>query len=177
VQLPYSLVARDIEAEFPAMAQTLGLGLTAWSPVGGGLLTGKYRRSADGLTGDGRLGQGNQRPVSERDWRVIEELAKVAAELDRPMAQVAINWVATQPAVGSVIVGASSATQLDSNLAALDFEIPAAARARLDTASAPALGLPYAMFTPEYQSWIVSPGLGIGDKPAGYHPPVRNAAA
>ncbi|MDG4823967.1 aldo/keto reductase [Asanoa sp. WMMD1127] len=177
VQLPYSLVARDIEAEFTAMAQTLGLGLTAWSPVGGGLLTGKYRRSADGLTGEGRLGQGAHRPVSERDWRVIEELAKVAAELDRPMAQVAINWAATQPAVGSVIIGASSVTQLDSNLAALDFAIPADARARLDAAGAPDWGAPYSMFTPEYQSWIVSPGLGIGDKPAGYDPPVWNAAA
>jgi hypothetical protein len=49
-------------------------------------------------------------------------------------------------------------------------------RARLDAASKPALGLPYGMFTPEYQSWIVSPGLGIGDKPAGYAPPVWNAA-
>ncbi|MEV4532543.1 aldo/keto reductase [Asanoa sp. NPDC049518] len=178
VQLPYSLVARDIEAEFTAMAQTLGMGLTAWSPIGGGLLTGKYRRSADGLTGDGRLGgSGGQRPVSEREWRVIDELEKVAAELGRPMAEVAVNWVATQPAVGSVIVGASSATQLDSSLGALDFEVPADLRARLDRASAPQWGLPYPMFTPEYQSWIVSPGLGIGDKPAGYQPPVWNAAA
>jgi diketogulonate reductase-like aldo/keto reductase len=108
---------------------------------------------------------------------VIEELAKVAAEVGRSMAQVAVNWVATQPAVGSVIVGASSVTQLDSSLGALDFEIPADLRARLDAASAPAWGAPYSMFTPAYQSWIVSPGLGIGDKPAGYAPPVWNAAA
>ena len=51
VQLPYSLITRGIEAEFVPMAQTLGLGLTAWSPVGGGLLTGKYRRAADGVAG------------------------------------------------------------------------------------------------------------------------------
>ncbi|SDZ29870.1 Predicted oxidoreductase [Asanoa ishikariensis] len=179
VQLPYSLVARDIEAEFTAMAQTLGMGLTAWSPIGGGLLTGKYRRSAEGLAGPGRMaaGGGAERPVSERDWRIVEELEKVAAELGRSMAQVAVNWAATQPAVGSVIVGASSVAQLDSNLGALDFEIPADARARLDQVSAPTFGLPYPMFTPEYQSWIVSPGLGIGDKPAGYQPPVWNAAA
>ncbi|WP_239127722.1 aldo/keto reductase [Asanoa siamensis] len=177
VQLPYNLVARDIEAEFPAMAQTLGIGLTIWSPIAGGLLTGKYKRSGDGLTGEGRLqAAGGQRAVSAREWRVIEELEKVAAELGRPMAQVAVNWVATQPAVGSVIVGASSPAQLDGNLAALDFEIPADARKRLDAASAPALGMPYTMFTPAYQSWIVSPGLGIGDKPAGYAPPLWNAA-
>jgi aryl-alcohol dehydrogenase-like predicted oxidoreductase len=176
VQLPYSLVARDIEAEYVSMAQSLGLGLTAWSPIGGGLLTGKYRPSGDGVAGDGRLALDGQRPVGEREWRVVKELDQVAGELGRSMAQVAINWVATQPAVGSVIVGASRPAQLDSNLAALDFEIPAELRARLDAASKPALGLPYGMFTPEYQSWIVSPGLGIGDKPAGYAPPVWNAA-
>ncbi|MGC4750671.1 aldo/keto reductase [Micromonospora sp. DT201] len=89
----------------------------------------------------------------------------------------AINWVVTQPAVGSVIVGASSPEQLASNFGALDFEIPADARRRLEEASAPNLGLPYAMFTPQYQSWVVSPGLGIGDKPVGYAPPVFNGAA
>ena len=82
--------------------------------------------------------------------------------------------MATQPGVASVVIGASSAEQLDGNLAALEFEIPADARRRLDEASAPQLPLPYAMFTPQYQSWVVSPGLGIGDKPAGYAPPVFN---
>lgn len=100
----------------------------------------------------------------------------MAADLGRSMAQVAVNWVATQPAVASVVIGASSPEQLDTNLAALDFEIPAEARRRLDAASAPPIGAPYSMFTPEYQSWIVSPGLGIGDKPAGYAPPVFNGA-
>ena len=55
VQLPYSLVARGIEAEYVPMAQTLGMGLTAWSPIGGGLLSGKYRRGGDGLSGTGRF--------------------------------------------------------------------------------------------------------------------------
>ncbi|GII55446.1 aldo/keto reductase [Planotetraspora thailandica] len=178
LQLPYSLIARGIEPEFVPMAQSLGLGLTAWSPIGGGLLTGKYRRTEGGLSGAGRLGIGeNQRPIGDRDWQVIETLESVAADLGRSMAQVAINWVATQPAVGSVIIGASSTEQLDGNLASLDFEIPQEARRRLDEAGAPPAASPYAMFTPEYQSWIVSPGLGIGDKPAGYAPPVWNGAA
>lgn len=178
LQLPYSLVARDIEPEFVPMAQSLGMGLTAWSPIGGGLLTGKYRRGADGLTGAGRITTtgGDQVPVDDRDWQVVEELERVAAELGRSMAQVAINWVATQPAVGSVIIGASSPEQLDGNLAALDFEIPPEARRRLDQAGARPRGLVYSMFTPEYQSWVVSPGLGIGDKPAGYAPPTWNGA-
>jgi aryl-alcohol dehydrogenase-like predicted oxidoreductase len=154
------------------------MGLTAWSPVGGGLLTGKYRRTGDGLAGEGRLGTpGAARlPVGDRDWRVIEELERVAAELGCGMAQVAINWVATQPAVGSVIVGASNPEQLAGNLAALDLEIPSEARRRLDEVSAVPPGAPYSMFTPEYQSWVVSPGLGIGDKPAGYAPPVWNGS-
>jgi aryl-alcohol dehydrogenase-like predicted oxidoreductase len=176
VQLPYSLVWRGIEPEFVPMAQTVGLGITAWSPVGGGLLTGKYRRAGDGLAGAGRWGNPETKApkVTDRDWQVIEALERVASDLGRSMAQVAINWVATQPAVASVVIGASSPEQLDSNLAALDFEIPADARRRLDEASAPAVGQLYAMFTPEYQSWIVSPGLGVGDKPAGYAPPVFN---
>jgi aryl-alcohol dehydrogenase-like predicted oxidoreductase len=178
VQLPYSLVARGIEPEFVPMAQSLGLGITAWSPVGGGLLTGKYRRNGDALTGAGRLGNPDAPgpEITDRDWKVVEALESVAADLGRSMAQVAINWAVTQPAVASVIVGASSAAQLDSNLAALDLEIPSDARRRLEEASAPQLASPYSMFTAEYQSWVVSPGLGIGDKPAGYAPPVMNAA-
>lgn len=114
--------------------------------------------------------------ISEHDWRVIEGLETVAAELGRPMAQVAVNWVVTQPGVSSVVIGASTPEQLDTNLAALDFEIPEDARRRLDEASTPQVPSLYSMFTPRYQSWIVSPGLGIGDKPATYAPPVFNGA-
>src|ERR1700761_7927597 len=176
VQLPYSLIARGIEHEFVPMAQSLGLGLSAWSPVGGGLLTGKYKRTSHGLAGACRLGGSGapSQPVTEHDWKVIEALQPVAAGLERPMAQVAINCTATQPSVATVVIGASSVQQLESNLAALDFEIPAEARRRLDEASAPSVPQLYSMFTPEYQSWIVSPGLGIGDKPATYAPPVFN---
>ncbi|MEV6302452.1 aldo/keto reductase [Actinoplanes sp. NPDC051861] len=172
VQLPYSLLDRAIEPEFTAMAQTLGMGITAWSPLAGGLLTGKYRRDEAGVSGAGRL-DGSPAPTGH-DWRVIDALTTVAADIGRPMSQVALNWVVTQPGVASAVVGASSVAQLDSNLAALDFEIPAAARRTLDEAAARPLPKPYSMFTPEYQSWIVSPGLTIGDKPAGYAPPVVN---
>jgi aryl-alcohol dehydrogenase-like predicted oxidoreductase len=178
VQLPYSLVNRAIEPEFVSMAQTMGMGIMVWSPVAGGLLTGKYKRSAGGLNGTGRLTgpEAGGAPVTEHNWQVIDALESVATDLGRPMAQVAINWVATQPGVGSVVLGASSAAQVESNVAALGFEIPPHARRRLDEASATPPPAPYAMFTPEYQSWIVSPGLGIGDKPAGYHQPIFNGA-
>ena len=69
-QLPYSLVTRDIEPEFAPMAQTLGLGITAWSPLAGGVLTGKYRRGATGLSGEGRYGDPAVQglPIGDREW-------------------------------------------------------------------------------------------------------------
>ncbi|MEU6206203.1 aldo/keto reductase [Micromonospora musae] len=176
LQLPYALNNRGIEPEFAPMAQALGLGITAWSPLAGGLLSGKYRR---GESAKGRLAtaDGTGPQISDSEWRIIEALDSVATDLGRPMAQVAINWTVTQPGIASAIVGASSAEQLRSNMAALDFDLPEEARRKLDEASAPQTPPLYTMFTPEYQSWIVSPGLSIGDKPAGYAPSVLNAAA
>ncbi|MDS0132197.1 MULTISPECIES: aldo/keto reductase [unclassified Amycolatopsis] len=167
LQLPYSLVERQIETEHVPMAQHLGLGVTAWSPLAGGVLTGKYRDGGTGRLSDGPSG-------TDRTPQVLEPLGKIAAELGVTMAQVAINWVATQPGIAAAIVGASSAGQLGTSMAALDFEIPAELRSLLDEASAAPPASVYRMFTPEYQNWIVSPGLKIGDKPAGYAPAVRN---
>ncbi|TDV56160.1 aldo/keto reductase [Actinophytocola oryzae] len=176
LQLPYSLVDRAIEAEHVAAGQELGLGITAWSPLAGGFLTGKYRNAADGMTGDGRLtGDGAAGAAwTDRNWELLRTLSTVADKLGVTMAQVAINWVATQPGIASAIVGASSAAQLDTSLAALDFTLPDELRAELDAAGSVPLGKPYGMFTPRYQSWLVSPGVQVADKPAGYRPAVRN---
>ena len=168
LQLPYSLIDRTIEAEHVAAGQELGLGITAWSPLGGGFLTGKYSRQG----GDGRFK--DQNSWTDQQWDLLPVLEKVAGELDVTMAQVALNWVLTQPGIASAIVGASSVTQLDSSLAALDFTLPPHLRAELDTASATPPGKPYSMFTPQYQSWIVSPRTKTADKPPTYQPPVRN---
>ncbi|MFC4033295.1 aldo/keto reductase [Streptomyces polygonati] len=181
LQLPYSLVGRTIEQEHVAMGRTLGMGITAWSPLGGGFLTGKYRQAEKGLTGEGRLGGSGAYGTTwaDRDWRLLKTLEGVAREMGVTMAQVAINWVATQPGIASAIIGASGVSQLDSNLAALDFELPAALRASLDEASAVPLRPQsvYGMFTPAYQSWLVSPEAKVGDKPAGYDPAVLNWTA
>jgi aryl-alcohol dehydrogenase-like predicted oxidoreductase len=167
LQLPYSLVQREIETEHVPMGQSLGLGVTAWSPLAGGFLTGKYR---DG--GAGRLS--DAQTWTERDWQLLKPLEEVAGKLGVTMAQVAINWVATQPGIASAIVGASSAEQLDKSMAALDFEIPAELRAVLDEASAVPPASVYRMFTAQYQNWIVTPDTKVGDKPEGYAPAVRN---
>jgi aryl-alcohol dehydrogenase-like predicted oxidoreductase len=176
LQLPYSLVQRQIEMEHVAMAQTLGLGITAWSPLGGGFLSGKYRYAARGVTGDGRLSITGASGLSltDRDWQLLKPLEVVARELGVTMAQVAINWVATQPGIASAIVGASSADQLGSTMAALDFDLPAELRAELDRASEVTPESVYRMFTPGYQNQLISPGVKVGDKPAGYLPGVRN---
>ncbi|WP_342776227.1 aldo/keto reductase [Nonomuraea terrae] len=176
LQLPYSLVNRAIELEHVDMGRSLGLGITAWSPLAGGFLTGKYRASDQGLAGEGRLAGDDPSGGSwaDRDWRLLAALESVAGELGVSMAQVAVNWVATQPGVASAIVGASGAEQLDANMAALGFELPAGLRAKLDEASAVPPPSVYRMFTPAYQSWLINPGLKVADKPAGYAPAVRN---
>ncbi|GAA3228251.1 aldo/keto reductase [Nonomuraea helvata] len=113
---------------------------------------------------------------SDTDWRLLAAVESVAGKLGVTMTQVALNWVATQPGVASAIVGASSADQLGANVAALDLELPAELRAELDEASSVPPPSVYRMFTPEYQGRLVSPGVKVGDKPAGYAPAVRNWA-
>ena len=169
LQLPYSLVQREIETEHVTMGQTLGLGITAWSPLAGGFLTGKYRTGTEG-----RFADPDAQTWTGRDWELLKPLEEVAGKLGVTMAQVALNWVATQPGIASAIVGASSPEQLGASMAALDFEIPAELRTLLDEASAVPPASVYRMFTPGYQNWLVNPGLKVGDKPAGYAPGVRN---
>ncbi len=170
LQLPYSLAEREIETEHVPMSQELGLGVTAWSPLAGGFLTGKYRNPTEG-----RFAGPDAQTWHDRDWELLlKPLEEVAAKLGVTMAQVAINWVATQPGIASAIVGASNADQLGASMAALDFEIPAELRATLDEASAVPPASVYRMFTAQYQNWIISPDTKVGDKPAGYAPAVRN---
>ena len=177
LQLPYSLVERTIETEHVTVGQELGLGITAWSPLGSGFLTGKYRRDdVQGVTGDGRL-TGDGAPVrswSDRHWDLLKTVESVADKLGVTMAQVAINWVATQPGIASAIVGASRPEQLQSSIKALDFELPIELRTALDEASAVPPESVYRMFTPEYQGWLVNAGAKVADKPAGHRPPVLN---
>ena len=175
LQLEYSLVERHIEHEFVPMAGELGMGITAWSPLAMGLLSGKYTRSDKGGDGEGRLSKIAGIPgfdrFTARNWDIVAALEDVSAALGKPMAQVALNWAATQPGIASVIVGASKLAQLDDNLASLAFDIPAELRARLDQASALEPTFPYWFFGDVQQSRIHG-GAGVGSKPAGYAPPV-----
>lgn len=177
LQLEYSLVERAIEQEFCDLAVTLGAGLMAWSPLGSGLLSGKYR-AADLDRDLGRLSRTRQSAIptfhkfSTANFRVVEVLEQVAADLGRSMAQVAINWVASQPGVATTIIGATRVEQIEDNLTALDFEIPPELRARLDEAGRPATPFPYSFFTPAFLA-AQTGGVPVGDKPARYAPPIR----
>ena len=150
LQLEYSLAARSIEREHIPAAQQLGLGICPWSPLAGGLLSGKYRREAGGTKGEGRLtgpAAAFFKGFSEKNWKILESVSEVARELSKTPAQVALNWTATQPGITSTIIGATTPNQLSDNLAALDFEIPKDLRTRLDQASALERIGPYYYFT------------------------------
>ena len=170
LQLEYSLAERFIEHEFVPLGLAHGMGVMVWSPLASGLLSGKYR---PGEAGDGRLDQlaGSGNPAfakfTERNWRICAELERVATELGRSMAQVAVNWVANRPGVASVILGATKPAQLTDTLDALGFEIPAELEARLDAVSAPARPFPYTFFGPEIQT-ALNGGLAVEAQPPRY---------
>ena len=175
IQMEYSLIERSIENEFVDLGAAHGMGITVWSPLASGLLSGKYRPSTGQLPdGEGRLittaNSGNPafNKFTDRNWAIVAELEKVAIELDRSMAQVAINWVATQPGVASVLIGATKLNQLQDNLAALDFVIPADLRSHLNKVSAMPKPFPYSFFGPELQG-MLSGGATVGDKPSDYY--------
>lgn len=169
LQLPYSLVERSIEHEFVPLAETLGLGITAWSPLAMGLLSGKYSSGA----AEGRLSldaSGSGLGLfTERNVRIVAALEAVARTVGRSMAQVALNWVVNRPGVAAAIIGASRLEQLDDNLAALDFDLPAEEKAVLDAASAIDAPYPYRLFADDYQAGILNTGSSVGAKPWTYH--------
>jgi aryl-alcohol dehydrogenase-like predicted oxidoreductase len=173
LQLEYSLAERNIEHEFVPFGISQGAGIMVWSPLASGLLSGKYRPGKEGDAGRLDTMRGSNNPAfqrfNERNWAIVAELEKVAGELGRGMAEVALNWVATQPGVATAIIGATRLDQLKSNLGALDFTVPPELRARLDAMSKPETPFPYSFFGTEIQGGITG-GATIGDKPAGYAP-------
>lgn len=156
-QLEYSLAERSIEREHIPLARELGIGLCPWSPLAGGLLSGKYRSGAKAEETrrlDSVAGTPFDRFNTERNRGIVDVLVAVAEELGRSPAEVALNWVATQPGVTSTILGASKPDQLAANLASLDFEIAAELRERLDKVSEIEPGNPYRFFQPLLQAMM-----------------------
>lgn len=149
LQLEYSLIERSIEREHIAAAQEMGMALCSWGATASGFLSGKYEKGAS-VKGSGRLSAGGPQMdrFSSGNWEILEAVQAVATELGKTPAQIALNWVATQPVSTSPIVGARSLEQLKENLAVLKFSIPLELRQRLDAASALPPVHPYRMYQP-----------------------------
>jgi aryl-alcohol dehydrogenase-like predicted oxidoreductase len=161
LQLEYSLVERNIEREHVPAALEMGVGITPWSPLASGMLSGKYARDGVKATGDGRLpaiaSSGNPafaKLFTERNWRIVDALKAAAAKVDRSPAQVALAWLLGKPAVTSIIVGATKLSQLNDNLAAQALTLSSEVAADLDSASAIDSLHPYTFFEPVMQGMV-----------------------
>jgi aryl-alcohol dehydrogenase-like predicted oxidoreductase len=144
-QIYYSLQARDAEYELIPAAVDQGLGVLVWSPLAGGLLSGKYRRGQEPPAGSRQLTDWNEPPVYDQEklYDTVEVLVGIGADRGVSAAQVALAYLLGRPAVTSVVIGARTSEQLADNLAAADLTLTQEERARLDEVSRPPLLYPY----------------------------------
>ncbi len=134
-QNEYSLLERDVEDELVPACEHVGVGLLPFFPLASGLLTGKYRRDADAPAGTRLAGMPDR--LAGADWDTLERLEAYAAERDLRMVDVAIGGLAAQPAVASVIAGATTPEQIADNVAAGSWEPSAEDLVILDEITAP----------------------------------------
>ena len=144
-QVYLSLQERSAEYEIVPSAIDQGLGLLIWSPLAGGLLSGKYRRGEAAPEGSRLAGEWNEPPIYDEDklYDTIESLVAVAEDRGVSPAQVAIAWLLTRPGISTVIIAARTETQLEDNLAAASLELSADEIARLEAVSRPPLIYPF----------------------------------
>ncbi|GBQ91943.1 aldo/keto reductase [Acetobacter nitrogenifigens DSM 23921 = NBRC 105050] len=147
LQAYYTIAGRDLERELRPMLQSEQVGLMVWSPLAGGLLSGKYNRDGTSVSGDGRRATFDFPPVDrDRAFAAINAMRPIAAEHGCSVAQVAIAWLLHQPVVTSVIVGARRPDQLLDNIFATNVRLTADNLETLNAVSA----LP-----PEYPGWMI----------------------
>jgi aryl-alcohol dehydrogenase-like predicted oxidoreductase len=163
LQIEYSLVERTVEGELIPMAQEMGLGVTPWSPLKSGLLSGKYTRENAGTVKMDRS-WATSYLEDGKVYTLIDELRRIAAELDSTIARVALAWVQARPAVASTIIGARTLAQLDDNLKALEVQLKPEHTAALDKLSQPVLPFPCGFL--ELASSIHAGGTTINGKPS-----------
>ena len=151
LQVEYSLAERTTERDLIPMAQEMGLGVIPWSPLAGGVLTGKYKQSD--LKSDASANPAGTRHnvvlahnmLTARNLDIADEVGKIADELGKSRAQVALAWTLLNPAVTSPIIGARTLQQLEDNIGALEVRFDDEQRARLDAISAVEPGFPHTM--------------------------------
>ena len=143
-QYQYSLVKRDIEYEFSDLCLTEGVGITAWGPLGGGFLSGKYSRDQQPQSADeGRIAtspahveEAWDRRNTAQNWAIIEAASRIAETRKATIAQIALAWLRAQPAVSSVILGVRTMAQLEDNLGAAEVALSADELGTLNAVSA-----------------------------------------
>lgn len=157
LQIEYSLLERTVEGELVPAALELGLGITPWSPLKGGVLSGKYTRANAGSVKADRSWLTGQ--LNEPVYALIDKLVEIARGLESTPARVALAWLQARPGVSSTIIGARTFEQLDDNLAALDLRLDAKHVAELDRMSKPSLNFPAVML--ERAATYMHPGLRV----------------
>ena len=147
LQAYYTLAGRDLERELVPMLRHEQVGLLVWSPLAGGLLSGKYGRDQEGEQGSRRVDFDFPPVDRERGYDVIDAMRPIAGAHGVSVARIALAWLLHQPVVTSVIVGAKRPEQLADNLAAVDVSLDAGQLAALDAAS---------RLPPEYPGWMLT---------------------
>jgi len=150
-QYQYSLINRNIEDEFNDLCPSEGLGITAWGPLGGGFLSGKYQRNQRPQSpSEGRIAttgadteEAWERRNVERNWAILETVQVIAQTHGATVAQVALAWLRAQPIVSSVILGIRTLSQLEENLSAATLELTAEEISKLNQVSTPPERYPY----------------------------------
>ncbi len=157
LQAYYSIAGRDLERELVPMMRDRGVGLLVWSPLAGGLLSGKFGPESDGPEGS-RRSFFDFPPVNrDRAWACVAAMRKIAEPRGVSVARVALAYVLAKPFVTSIIIGAKTVAQLQDNLAAADLELTAEELATLDEVSA---------LAPEYPGWAINmPGTNRVPQP------------
>ena len=157
LQIEYSLKERTPERELLPMAKALNIGVTAWSPLGGGVLTGKYNQPNPV---DGRLSMTDQPfQILDRDLKIAETVLEIAREIGKSPAQVALNWLRNRPNPIIPIIGARRLSQLQDNLACVDFNLTGEQLQRLDNISAISLGFPHELLASQFVRDILLGGV------------------
>jgi aryl-alcohol dehydrogenase-like predicted oxidoreductase len=143
LQIEYSLIERTVERELIPMAEAMEIGITAWSPLAGGLLSGKYSKSNAAKKSEvGRLEKTQFVQLSDRNLMIGDAVVEVAKKMGQTPSQVALNWV-RQRHNTIPIIGARKVSQVKDNMACLDFTLPGEFMQRLDEASKIELGFPH----------------------------------
>ncbi|MGH6813064.1 MAG: aldo/keto reductase [Methylocella sp.] len=160
LQIEYSLIERTVERELIPMAKALNLGLTAWSPLANGVLTGKYH--GHGSSEAGRMSSDMMKqfmPEQQRTERIVAAVKAVSDEVGRSMAQVGLAWLRYRPVPVIPIIGARKLSQLQDNLASFDLVLSANQLKTLDEASRIGLGFPHDFYAKELIRTFVYGGL------------------